>query len=465
MHHDNVSQSVLNPLSLADPVHGALLESRKRWRDLVSLSADFCFETDVQGRLIFVAPDPVLGWPVSALLGRSAEQLLVQTSGLSHFNPFQPLSPYRRRRAWLRQRDGSHVCFSFAATPMLDAEGRVVGTRGMAEDVTDQERDESLLASTLRRSKALDHILWGMRQEVLAPRMMQVALDSLVTAIGLDGAAVMDLPLGGTQPRVLHQTAGNPLPVIPTARLLLERASAEPRSATTEDGHIVLMCPCRHGQGETTGLFTWRAPRGRAMDKDDLALCSSASAMIRIILQHEHVQQELALQARTDPLTSLLNRRAFLHEVGKRIDRLERDGLPGTLLFIDLDHFKVVNDCHGHEAGDAALCRVASLLRATVRPADLIARFGGDEFAVWLDGADELAAAERAESLRVDGPFALAHPDDRLQVKMTLSIGIATRWPGRDEDIELLIQRADQAMYKVKRAGRGHWRLHRPEDE
>jgi diguanylate cyclase (GGDEF)-like protein/PAS domain S-box-containing protein len=465
MDHDQVSTSGLNALSLADPVHQALLESRKRWRDLVSLSADLCFETDPEGTLIFVAPDPALGWPVSALLGRRAEHLLVPSAAPSHFNPFQPAVPFRRRRAWLRRRDGSHACFAFAATPMLDSEGRLVGTRGMAEDVTDQEEAEALLAATLRRSKALDHILWGMRQEVLAPRMMQVALDSLVTAIGLEGAAVMDLPQGGSQPRILHQTANSPLPVVPTAGQLLERAGAEPRSATTEEGRIVLMCPCRRSRGETTGLFTWRAPQGRAMDKDDLALCASASAMIRIILEHDHVQQELALQARTDPLTSLLNRRAFLHEVGKRIDRLERDGLPGTLLFIDLDHFKVVNDCHGHEAGDAALCRVARLLRATVRPADLIARFGGDEFAVWLDGADELAAAERAEALRVDGPFALSHHDDRLQVKMTLSIGIATRWPGRNEDIELLIQRADQAMYKVKRAGRGHWRLHRPEDE
>ena len=450
---------------MADPVHGALLESRKRWRDLVSLSADLCFETDAQGRLTFVAPDPVLGWPVSALLGRPAEQLLLDSGALALFNPFRPTAPFRRRRAWVRRRDGSHACLAFAAAPLLDSEGHPIGTRGMGEDVTDQERDEALLAATLRRSKALDHILWGMRQEVLAPRMMQVALDSLVTAIGLDGAAVMDLPQGGTQPRILHQTSGSPLPVVPTAAQLLERGGSEPRSLTSDAGHTVLMCPCRRARGETTGLITWRAPGSRPMDKDDLALCASASAMIRMILEHENVQQELALQARTDPLTSLLNRRAFLHEVSKRIDRLERDGLPGTLLFIDLDHFKVVNDCHGHDAGDAALCRVASLLRATVRPTDLIARFGGDEFAVWLDGADELASAERAETLRVDAPFALAHHDDRLQVKMTLSIGIATRWPGRNEDIELLIQRADQAMYKVKRAGRGHWRLHRPEDE
>ncbi len=455
----------MNPLSLADPVHGALLESRQRWRDLVLASADLCFETDREGRLVFVSPDPVLGWPAAALLGRQADELLLQADEMQPFSPFRPMAAFRRRRAWLRRRDGSHACFAFAATPLLDAGGQPCGARGMAEDVTDQERDEALLAATLRRSEALDHILWGMRQEVLAPRMMQVALDSLVTAIGLEGAAVMDLPAGGTHPRVLHQTAASPLPVMAAAYELLACAGTEAASAAGAEGRSVLMCPCRRGHGEITGLFVWRQPGGRAMDKDDLALCGSASAMIRMILEHEHVQQELALQARTDPLTSLLNRRAFLHEVAKRIDRLERDGLPATLLFIDVDHFKVINDCHGHEVGDEALCRVARLLRATVRPADLIARFGGDEFAVWLDGADELAAAERAETLRREAPFALSHDDDRMPLKMTLSTGIATRWPGRDEDIEVLIQRADQAMYKVKRAGRGHWRLHRPEDE
>ncbi len=130
-------------------------------------------------------------------------------------------------------------------------------------------------------------------------------------------------------------------------------------------------------------------------------------------------------------------------------------------MFIDLDNFKRLNDGRGHDVGDEALCIAANLLRAAVRPSDLVARLGGDEFALWLDGTDELAAAERAEMLRVEGPLALAHLCETQGHGVGMSIGIATRWPGRGEDIDTLIHRADQIMYEVKRAGRGHWRVSR----
>jgi diguanylate cyclase (GGDEF)-like protein len=130
-------------------------------------------------------------------------------------------------------------------------------------------------------------------------------------------------------------------------------------------------------------------------------------------------------------------------------------------VFIDLDNFKGLNDDRGHDVGDEAICIAAGLLRQTVRPSDLVARFGGDEFALWLDGADELAAAERAENLCTAAPSALAHLCAGLATPLSMSIGIATRWAGCDEDVETLINRADQAMYEVKRSGRGHWRVSR----
>jgi diguanylate cyclase (GGDEF)-like protein len=204
----------------------------------------------------------------------------------------------------------------------------------------------------------------------------------------------------------------------------------------------------------------WRAPSARAWDADDVALCASANAIIRVLLEQECLQHEMSLQARSDPLTGLLNRRSFISEVDRRAERLEREGLPGTLLFVDLDNFKKLNDAVGHEAGDEALRRVAELLRATVRPTDLVTRLGGDEFAVWMDGADELTGAERAEMLRMDGPRRFvdllpATPD--APEAPTMSIGIATRWPGRGETTEGLLQRADRGMYRAKRSGRGKW--------
>jgi diguanylate cyclase (GGDEF)-like protein len=168
----------------------------------------------------------------------------------------------------------------------------------------------------------------------------------------------------------------------------------------------------------------------------------------------------MARQARTDPLTGLLNRRAFIDEMARRVDRLEREAQPGTLMFVDLDHFKALNDCRGHDIGGDALFITASLLRATVRPADLVAWLGGDEFALWLDGADEFATAERAESLRIEGQ-ALAHLSGEHELPLTMSIGITTRWPGQGEEIETQLNRTDQATYEVKRAGPGHWLVSR----
>lgn len=445
------------------PLCSALVESRSRWRELVGLAADLAFETDSWGRFVFVSPDPALGWPAATLLGQPAELLLARVEGAPGFNPFRPLAAVRGRRAWLRQPDAGTVCLSFAAAPLLDSEGRIIGARGIGQETTQQDGHDAAVAGALRRGEVLDHILWRMRQEVLAPRMMEAALGSLITALGAEGAAVLDVLGDGARPCVLYQTGGSVDALLPTALRLLEDDTADPVTAVALDGHKVLACPTQTRFGEQTGLVLWRVAGGRDWDAEERVLASSATGIIRVILDHDSIQREMARQARTDPLTGLLNRRAFMDELSRRLDRLNREGLPGTLMYVDLDNFKAINDVGGHDAGDDALCATAALLRDAVRPADLVARFGGDEFALWLDGADDLAAAERAEYLRIAGPAALARIAEACGVSLTLSIGLATRWPAHEEEIETVLSRADQAMYEVKRNGRAHWRVARSE--
>ncbi len=437
----------------------ALLDSRHRWRELVTLAADIAFETDASGRFVIVAPDPALGWAAATLLGQPADLLMADAGGAPAFNPFHPTELVRRRRAWLRRPDGGPVCIAFAVAPVLDEAGQIVGARGVGQNVTEQEEREAATAASLRRGEVLEHILWRMRKEVLAPRMMQAVLSSLAHATASEGLAVLDMIGDGQEPTVLHSFGRMAAGVVSTAKSLLDTGGDDPVDGIAEDGRLVLVCPTQTRFGEEAALALWRQPGDRNWDADEQVLASSAAAIVRVVLEHEAIQREMARQARTDPLTGLLNRRAFMEELSRRFDRLEVDGLPGALVFVDLDNFKALNDSRGHDVGDEALQAAAQVLRGSVRPTDLVARLGGDEFALWLDGADELAAAERAEHLRTGGPQALAHFSPAGVPPITFSIGIAGRWPGRGEDAEALLQRADRAMYDVKRTGRGQWRV------
>ena len=430
----------------------ALVESRQRWRAFGALAADLAFETDRAGRLSFVAPDTVLGCPASMLLGQDPAVLLLDRAGP---NPFCAGPP--RRRAWLRGPDGQATCMEVTVEPVLDGRGHPCGLRGVAVDVTERERKDAAAAAALRRAEAMDHILGRMRQEVLAPRMMAAMLDQMVQAFGSEGALVVDL--AGHAPAPVLHAVGRRLPATVLAALLPQLVEGDAvQMVGLPDGAHALCCQCSTRFGARVAVATWRPAPLRPWDEDDRVLATAVMGVVRIVLEHETIHRELARQARTDPLTGLLNRRAFLEDAARRIDRLEGEGLPGTMMFIDLDRLKQVNDTHGHEAGDAAIKLCAGLLTRTFRPTDLIARLGGDEFAVWLDGADSLTAAERAEDLRLATPAEMAHLTAGME-SMGMSIGIATREPGRGETLEELMGRADATMYQVKHNGRGHWRV------
>ncbi len=447
--------------ALRDHLRDALVDSRQRWRDLVTVAADIAFETDADGRFSFVAPDQPLGWNAARLIGRPAESLLADGRSGAAFNPFRPVQQMRRRNCWLKQPDGTPVCLAFAVAPLVDEAGQVIGARGLGIDITEQNRYDLAAAMALRRAEVLDHILWHIRREVLAPRMMRAALDALMHAVGADGAGVLD-PGAAADHQVQHQS-GEPIESVLDAAIdLLGRMGGEAGEFVTAGGHKLLAFPGTTRFGGRSGLVLWRQPGGRPWESEDRIIAESATGVIRMILEHDSLQREMQLQARTDPLTGLLNRRAFLDEVTRRIDRLERDTMPGTLMFIDLDHFKRLNDLAGHDTGDEALCAASALLSRAVRPTDVVARLGGDEFAVWLDGTDELAAAERAERLCEAAPRELAGLGATSGVQLSMSIGIACRWPGSEDDMDSLLRRADGAMYEVKRAGRGKWRVAKP---
>jgi diguanylate cyclase (GGDEF)-like protein len=341
--------------------------------------------------------------------------------------------------------------------PLSDFGG--AGSRGLAQDITAQETRDAAIAASLRRSDVIDHILWRMRREVLATSMMQAVLESLLAALGAQGAAVVNLLSEPVIGSVLHCVGDGIMTLLPGIHGMIPADAMDTVAGHAPEDHPLLACPTLTRFGERAALALWRPPGARPWDSDEILLASSATAIIRIVLEHDSIQRELARQARTDPLTGLLNRRSFLEEMNRRVERLDREGLPGTLMFVDLDFFKALNDACGHEVGDEALTLTAQLLRDTVRPADLVARLGGDEFALWLDGSDQLTAAERGERLRLGAPGYFARELPAGAPALSMSIGIACRRPGDPEDLEVLMHRADSVMYEVKRNGRGHWKV------
>ena len=172
----------------------------------------------------------------------------------------------------------------------------------------------------------------------------------------------------------------------------------------------------------------------------------------RLLLQELGVEQErLEREARHDHLTGLLNRAAFLEEL-ERCLATSRADRPVAMGFVDLDHFKQVNDRHGHVVGDRVLALVARRLRSAVRAEDVVARFGGDEFTV-LFGPVPDAATARLAGQRItaafDGPFEV----DGLVLRVGVSVGIGLA-AGADGDADGLVRLADRAVYAAKAAGR-----------
>jgi diguanylate cyclase (GGDEF)-like protein len=166
----------------------------------------------------------------------------------------------------------------------------------------------------------------------------------------------------------------------------------------------------------------------------------------------EQANFELKTKASTDSLTELLVRRAFLERCNVEIDRSRRQGRPLTLVVVDLDHFKRVNDNYGHATGDLVLKTFASILRRDLRSIDVAGRWGGEEFVVLMPDtslADALAVIERIRVIVSQQSF--PSPADRLEV--TMSAGLA-EFDGTTQDPEHIVAQADKALYEAKRLGR-----------
>jgi two-component system, cell cycle response regulator len=193
----------------------------------------------------------------------------------------------------------------------------------------------------------------------------------------------------------------------------------------------------------------------------DTVVKAAVSAIQRAKIMESTKADNARLEALalTDPLTDLLNRRALTERVLTELDRARRYNSDVTLLMIDIDHFKRVNDTHGHLVGDDVLTEFAGLLQHAVRSVDVVARYGGEEFVIILPETGQPGAVAFAERIRERVEQHGFAQDEGLKLAVTTSIGVAT-FPTPDvSSVEELFQKADQALYRAKAEGRNRVRF------
>ena len=189
-----------------------------------------------------------------------------------------------------------------------------------------------------------------------------------------------------------------------------------------------------------------------------IAAHQNTESRIRAEEELFRTQQQLKQMATKDPITGIANRYLLVQELEVVFERCREDE-DFCVLFIDVDRFKQVNDEHGHDLGDKVLKHVAIQLEASVRPTDIVGRYGGEEFLVGLPGCapeNALVIAERMRAKVADTPYPLEPPG---QLDLSVSVGIAAM-SHRPKDLSELFRFADQAVYAAKEAGRNRVVMH-----
>lgn len=187
--------------------------------------------------------------------------------------------------------------------------------------------------------------------------------------------------------------------------------------------------------------------------KINLGHTTEMTAIMRDISERAKLVEELKVAATTDPLTGVVNRRRFNEQVNMELNRAQRFKHPLSLLLLDIDHFKLINDTHGHQLGDVALISLVTRLQEQLREVDLLGRWGGEEFIILLPETTLELAMATAERLRIaveSRPHSLTA---ELAIPMTISIGVSA-YHDQGDCADKMLTRADTALYMAKRQGR-----------
>jgi diguanylate cyclase (GGDEF)-like protein/PAS domain S-box-containing protein len=407
------------------------------YRALVETSTDVIVLIGVDGRIRFIneACREVLGFGPEEMMGGHVRNFNANRELPGADVAFERIlggESRSRRRMTARRKDGTAVELMFNASPLRSDDGRVIGVVVIATDISDLIATQELLEEAEGRYRTLVEQLPAVSYiaEPGAKGTWQYVSPQLERMLGFsqeEWTADPTLWARRIHPedrdRVLEEEERDSILGVPLA--------SEYRMIT-KDGRVIWV--------RDEGVL--RAERGERVHYE---------GMLTNVTERKSFESQLQFLADHDPLTGLFNRRRFVQELDLEIKLMRRDGHPSSLLMLDVDGLKQVNDAMGHQAGDALVRQTAEVLRDRLRGTDSVGRLGGDEFAVLLRGSRVNEAAAVAQVLldRFRGREQVASAEP---IRPTISIGLTSlrrNFTGADEAIGA----ADRAMYEAKRTG------------
>jgi diguanylate cyclase (GGDEF)-like protein/PAS domain S-box-containing protein len=344
-------------------------------------------------------------------------------------------------RLRLRPDSGQTVWVSVLAAPLV-VEGEITGYTGSVEDVTARHLAEEQLRRNEQRLRTIADAMPAMIAYVDAALRFQFANTAYEQAYG------------GDRSRIIGRHA----------RSVLDEATyrrREPYLKQALAGQRVVFEDEEHRGGSYTCLEITYIPQW----DDEHRQVLGVHAMAHDITRKKVEEQRWIQAAEMDSLTGLTNRAGFLVRLDRALARSRDQHCMLVVMYLDIDHFKQVNDTHGHAVGDAVLRLFAERLGSVLRPSDVLGRLGGDEFTVLIEGMRRAQYASAAAAKIVAAmrkPFVL--PEHDLTLALSTSVGVAVTLDDADMTAASLLQLADEALYETKSAGRDGYRVRATEN-
>lgn len=416
-----------------------LTESQRLLKAAVEQSSASIVVTDMNAKIIFAnaAFTKITGYSIEEAMGRNPRIL---KSGRTKPETYRDLwETLVSGRAWHhelcnRKKNGELFWEAANISPILDAEGRISHYLGVMDDITDRKHAE---AEILRLSQWNELLL-----NSAGEGMYGVDQEGAFTFINPAALAILgfekDEVLGENAHRLMHHHHPDGSPYLEEdCPIHLTRQDGIRRQAEEvyfrKDGEpfpVQMTVTPMQGNGQLMGV----------------------EVVFQDISSRKKMEQDLVRLATTDPLTGVANRRRFLEQMEMELARVRRFGTLASLLMVDVDYFKKINDAHGHAIGDEVLRHLADLSVAQLRRLDLFGRLGGEEFGILLPGTDSAGALQVAEEFRRNVAGSPLQTNEAT-VPVSVSIGV-TAFDRSDKLADQILARADAALYRAKEGGR-----------